>query len=69
MGTLVFVCPATGAEVSTGIEMELVTLQQLELSKVYCPNCRQQHPMAGIPYWLARVDLLDSTHYETAKAA
>ena len=22
MGTLVFVCPATGAEVSTGIEME-----------------------------------------------
>jgi hypothetical protein len=37
MGTLVFVCPATGAEVSTGIEMDLATLQQLELSKVYCP--------------------------------
>ena len=53
MGTLIFVCPATGAEVSTGIEMDLATLHQLELSKVYCPNCRQQHQMAGIPYWLA----------------
>jgi hypothetical protein len=52
MGTLIFVCPATGAEVSTGIEMDLATLQQLELSKVYCPHCRQQHQMAGIPYWL-----------------
>ena len=69
MGTLVFVCPATGAEVSTGIEMEPVTLQQLELSKIYCPRCCQQHQIAGIPHWLARVDLLESTHYETAKAA
>src|SRR5262245_24374051 len=25
MGTLVFVCPATGAEVSTGIDMDLAT--------------------------------------------
>ena len=53
MGTLVFVCPATREEVSTGIEMDLATLHQLELSKVYCPHCRQQHQMAGIPNWLA----------------
>jgi hypothetical protein len=58
-----------GAEVSTGIEMEPVTLQQLELSKVYCPHCRQQHQMAGIRYWLAEVELLESTRYEVAKAA
>ena len=69
MGTLVFVCPATGTEVSTGIAMELETLHQLEPSKVYCPNCRQQHQMAGIRYWLAEVELFDSTHYEVAKAA
>ena len=61
--------PGNGAEVSTGIEMEPVTLQQLELSKVYCPHCRQQHQMAGIRYWLAEVELFDSTHYEVAKAA
>ena len=53
MGTLVFVCPRTGAEVSTGIEMDVATLHQLELSKVFCPHCRQQHQMAGIPNWLA----------------
>jgi hypothetical protein len=69
MGTLVFVCPATGKEVSTGIEMELETLHQLELSKVYCPHCRQQHQMAGVQYWLAEVELPPSTHYEVAKAA
>ena len=69
MGTLVFVCPATREEVSTGIEMDLATLQQLELSKVYCPHCRQQHQMAGIPYWLAEMGLLESTYCEVAKAA
>jgi len=53
MGTLVFVCPTTGAEVSTGIEMDVATLHKLELSKVFCPHCRQQHQMAGIPNWLA----------------
>jgi hypothetical protein len=58
-----------GGEVSTGIEMDLATLQQLELSKVYCPHCRQQHQMAGIPYWLAEVELLESTHNGLAKAA
>jgi hypothetical protein len=52
LGTLVFACPATGEEVSTGIEMDLVTLEQLELSKIYCPHCRQPHQMAEIEYWL-----------------
>jgi hypothetical protein len=52
MGTLVFICPATGEQVSTGIEMDLATLQRLELSKTYCPHCRQPHQMAGIQYWL-----------------
>ena len=69
MGTLVFVCPATGDEVSTGIDMDLATLQQLELSKVYCPNCLQQHQMAGIRYFLTPLELLESTHNEVAKAA
>src|SRR6516225_11032285 len=58
MGTLVFVCPATGTEVSTGIGMELETLHQLEPSKVYCPNCLQQHQMAVIRYWLTPLELL-----------
>jgi hypothetical protein len=69
MGTLVFVCPTTGVEVSTGIDMDLATLHQLELSKVYCPYCRQQHQMAGIRYRLTPLELLESTHNDVAKAA
>ena len=69
MGTLIFVCPATGEEVSTGLEMDLPTLQRLELGRVYCPHCRQQHQMTGIPYWLAEMELLESEHYEVPKAA
>ena len=54
MGTLVFVCPATGVEVSTGIEMDVLTLKQLESEEVSCPHCRQTHRMAGIEYRLAQ---------------
>jgi hypothetical protein len=57
MGTLVFVCPATGEEVSTGIEMDTPTLNQLHLSKIYCPQCRQPHQMFGTEYWLSRIEL------------
>ena len=53
MGKLVFVCPATGVEVSTGIEMDVLTLQQLEWEEVSCPHCRQPHRMAGIEYRLS----------------
>ena len=67
MGRLIFVCPATGIEVSSGIEMDLATLERLELSKIYCPHCRQAHQMAGIQYWLT--ELLESAHDEDVKAA
>jgi hypothetical protein len=69
MGTLIFVCPASGEEVSTGLEMDLPTLQRLELGKVYCPHCRQTHQMAGIRYWLSEVYLLDTEPVEPVKAA
>ncbi len=67
MGTLVFICPATGQEVSTGLEMDLATLETLDLAKVYCPHCRQNHQMAGIEYWLT--ELLESADDEGVKAA
>ena len=69
MGTLVFVCPATGAEVSTGVEIDRATLKTLELAKVYCPQCRQQHQVAGIEYWLTEEPLLEPKHDEDVKAA
>jgi len=69
MGTLIFVCPATGEEVSTGLEMDLPTLQRLELGRVYCPHCRQQHQMAGISIGSLRCYLLDAEPVEPVKAA
>jgi hypothetical protein len=69
MVTLIFVCPATGEEVSTGLEVDLPTLQRSELGRVYCPHCRQQHQMAGIKYWLSEVYLLETGRNEAVKAA
>jgi hypothetical protein len=46
--------PRYRVEVSTGIEMDVPTLQQLESEEVSCPYCRQPHQMAGIEYWLAK---------------
>jgi hypothetical protein len=68
MGTLVFVCAATGEEVSTGIEMDLTTLEQLGLSRIYCPHCRQPHHLAGIEYWL-ETSQPEGAQDEAAKAA
>jgi hypothetical protein len=41
----------------------------LELGRVYCPHCRQQHQMAGIKYWLSEVYLLETGRNEAVKAA
>ena len=68
MGTLTFVCPATGMEVSTGIEMDLATLSELELAKIYCPRCRQSHHMTGIQYWLTPLSDLEITQEEPQAA-
>jgi hypothetical protein len=57
MGALVFICPATGEEVSTGIQMDISTLSQLELAKIYCPHCQQPHNMFGVEYWLSQLEL------------
>ena len=71
MGTLVFICPVTGEEVSTGIEMDPPTLNQFELARVsqlYCQQCRQPHQMIGIEYWLSQLDPSSSLE-ETPEAA
>jgi hypothetical protein len=56
MGTLVFICPATGDEVLTGIEMESETLESLRTEPVRCPYCRQVHQLSGILAWLQNED-------------
>ena len=54
MGTLVFVCPTTGHEVSTGVEVDRSNYKRLSRTKtaVFCPRCRKNHMLAAIWAWL-----------------
>ena len=49
MGTLVFVCPTTGHQVSTGIELDRSSYKSLPRTKtsIFCPRCREP---SAIPY-------------------
>ena len=44
MGTLVFVCPTTGQEVSTGIEVDRTSFKGLPRTRtaIFCPRCRKK---------------------------
>ena len=57
MGTLVFVCPTTGHEVSTGVEVDRSSYKRLPRTKtaVFCPRCRENHILAAIWAWLVEV--------------
>ena len=52
MGTLVFVCPATGQEVTTGIEMDKATLASLRGEPLRCPYCPEAHQISDIQVWI-----------------
>jgi hypothetical protein len=56
MGTLVFVCPATGLEVTTGIEMDQATLLSLRGEPLRCPYCLEPHQISGIQVWIVPSD-------------
>jgi hypothetical protein len=56
MGTLIFECPATGIEVSTGVVMDAETLKGVRLETVRCPHCHQVHHLAGLRAWLQSED-------------
>jgi hypothetical protein len=54
MGILVIVCPTTGHEVSTGVEIDRSNYKRLSRTKtvVFCPRCRKNHTLAAIWAWL-----------------
>jgi len=54
MGTLVFVCPTTGHQVSTGVDVDRTSFKSLPRTKtaIFCPRCRQNHLLSGIWAWL-----------------
>ena len=50
MGTLVFVCPTTGHEVSTGVEVDRSSFKSLPRTKtaIFCPRCRKNHTRGSL---------------------
>ena len=54
MGTLVFVCPTTGHEVSTGVEVDRSSYKSIPRTKtaIFCPRCRKNHLLSVIWAWL-----------------
>ena len=55
MGTLVFVCPTSGQEISTGVEVDRSSYRKLSRTKtaIFCPRCRKSHKLSVIWAWLA----------------
>jgi hypothetical protein len=53
MGTLVFVCPTTGHEVSTGVEVDRSNFRKLSRTKtaIFCPRYRKNHKLSVIWAW------------------
>jgi len=54
MGTLTFVCPTTGCEVSTGVGVDRATFRRLAKTgaEISCPGCREKHKVSTIAVWL-----------------
>ena len=54
MGTLVFVCPTPGREVSTGVKVDRSNFRKLSRTKtaIFCPRCRKNHKLSVIWAWL-----------------
>jgi hypothetical protein len=62
MGTLVFVCPTSEEEVSTGIEMDLATFARLRTQPVRCPHCLQVHLLRLLAAWIVQDDNANDTN-------
>jgi hypothetical protein len=54
MGTLVYICPNSGEEVSTGIEIDLETFARLRTESVRCRHCQQLHPLGVLAAWIVQ---------------
>ena len=53
MGTLVFVCPETGLEVSTQVDVDPESYVDIARSgeSIKCPHCPQPHSLSEVHSW------------------
>jgi hypothetical protein len=52
MGTLCFICPMSGREVDTGIELDLGSFASLRTEQLGCPDCLGVHRISEIKAWV-----------------
>ena len=52
MGTLCFICPRSGREVDTGIELDLGSFASLRAEQLGCPDCLGVHRIIEIKAWV-----------------
>ena len=52
MGTLRFVCPKSGLEVDTGIEVDPVSFNGLYRERLGCPECLDVHQLSETKAWV-----------------
>jgi hypothetical protein len=59
MGALKFLCPTTGNEVDTGIDLDPASFASLprEVTPLACSHCNQPHILAGVSAWLGERQL------------
>ena len=53
MGKLVFICPTSGREIDTGIEVDPVSFNGLRAEQLGCPACLEVHRLWEIKAWVA----------------
>jgi hypothetical protein len=58
MPVLRFVCPATGHQVETDIDLDAQGFADLprDATALACPHCDQPHILAGVQAWLGDIE-------------
>jgi hypothetical protein len=56
--SLKFMCPITGIEVDTGIDLEATGFAALprDATELKCPHCSESHLLAGVSAWLGELE-------------
>jgi len=59
MPVLRFVCPSTGQQVDTDIDLDAESFASLprDATTLTCPHCNQPHLLAGVQAWLGDIEL------------
>jgi hypothetical protein len=71
MGTLKVCCPATGLEVSLGVELDSVSFDRIPdfLATFHCGACAAEHLWSKADAWIAAAEFRQSTRTKTAASA